>query len=175
MAKVILFAVLALTTFAMNPPALQDDGNKTGMLLHLEEFIAGFINGVQEDPNSPTTCGGDVEKAWKETYAAIPELQAAFRGDLTELKPFIAAVDAIYAEFMSHISVDCKSEIEALGPKLNDVFGESGGWKLITERFAEHIFSVWGKIDDVKSCTSNFSSCGTASGTLFRWFIDWSL
>jgi hypothetical protein len=71
------------------------------------------------------------------------------------------------------MAIDC--DFSALLSNLKVIFGTTGGYAALTERYFEHFFEINDDVSKVKACSSDWAACGSAAGEIVKTMVEWTL
>ena len=132
---------------------------------NLNNFLYGFANGVK-NPNKTTNCYQDVNR---------------FIGDVSQLySGIIAITNSINLETISNLGCDINQfyqfsfdkdcNIDALIHILENLTEAS-----LVHNYVESMCTINNYILGLRTCTSNYKTCGYDAGRVFSLLINWSL
>jgi hypothetical protein len=134
-----------------------------------QSFITGLIGGLSGGQNSK--CTQDLGGVEGDLDSLVTDIQKLIKGDVFVISHIYKLAKDIMGSLDS-FAPDCN--IPALQATLQSLTTVEG-WVNTLKNYVSNEAQINASLDGLKSCSSNYTACGTDVGTAFSLLLGWTL
>lgn len=135
------------------------------------DFVDGFVVGIEKNANSPDECASDTHTLISAAQQVVSDVQQAIAGNSGIFTQLLQDAVALSNDFDTFNGA---CDFTELIKDLTALTTSTGVVDLVW-RFVDNEKSVMSDVDTLKTCNTDYTTCGEAAGHLFSTLVGYQI